>query len=177
MKNKKTTLILFALATALTFQERAGAQIVVKHSVFGNGGVVVSDSNYHVLGTVGQPLIGVASNSSNINFAGFWTLSSDLITSVEHIPSSIPKEFRLQQNYPNPFNPTTTIQFALPKQSVVTLKLFDILGREVATLVDEEMQPGEYKIVFEVKELASGVYFYRIQADGFVQSKKLTVLK
>ena len=102
----------------------------------------------------------------------------DIITSVEQISNSVlPKEFRLQQNYPNPFNPSTTIQFALPKRSEVMLKIFDLLGREVTTLVDEKLQPGEYKVIFEAEALSSGVYFYRIQAEGFVQTKELTLLK
>ena len=101
-----------------------------------------------------------------------------MISSVEQIVNSVlPTEFRLEQNYPNPFNPSTTIQFALPKLSTVTLTLFDILGRKVTTLVDEEMQPGEYKVVFEEKDLPSGVYFYRIQAEEFVRTKKLMLLK
>ncbi|MDZ7291387.1 MAG: choice-of-anchor D domain-containing protein [candidate division KSB1 bacterium] len=91
--------------------------------------------------------------------------------------SGMPDEFRLFQNYPNPFNPATTIRFALPKRSPVTLMLFDVLGREVAILVDEELQPGEYKVVFEASDLSPGVYLYRLQAEGFSRTKKLTLMK
>jgi hypothetical protein len=103
---------------------------------------------------------------------------SALVTSVEAMqPSEIPDDFQLFQNYPNPFNPSTTIQFAIPKRAGVSLQIYDILGRKVATLIDEEMQPGQYKVVFEANALSTGVYFYRIQAEGFVQTKKLIVLK
>lgn len=103
---------------------------------------------------------------------------SSLVTSVEEKEQSeVPQNYELFQSYPNPFNPTTTIQFALPKRSEVSLKLFDVLGREVATLLDEELQPGEYKVVFEAEGLSSGVYFYRIQAKGLVRTKKLMLLK
>jgi hypothetical protein len=177
MKHKKISLILVIFAIALTFCHPAVAQIVVQHSVFGNGGTVISNREFQIASTVGQPMIGVASNSSNNNFAGFWSLPIELITSIEQISKSIPKEFRLEQNYPNPFNPSTAIEFALPKVSKVTLKIYDILGREVTTLLDEEMQPGEYKVVFEANELASGVYFYRLQTQDFVRVKKLMLLK
>ena len=131
-----------------------------------------------MLATFGQIAIGQSSNASIMSKAGFWYQTVDIITSIEAIPNDLlPKEFRLEQNYPNPFNPTTTIQFALPKRSAVTLKLFDILGREVATLVDEELQAGEYKVIFEAEALPSGVYFYRIQTEGLVKTRKLTLLK
>ena len=121
---------------------------------------------------------GVASSANYISRVGVWYQFVDVITSVAQSESDvIPKEFRLDQNYPNPFNPATTIQFALPRESQVKLKLFDILGREVTTLVDEELEPGEYKVVFEAKGLTSGVYFYRIIIEGFVRTKKLTLLK
>lgn len=100
-----------------------------------------------------------------------------LITSVEQIPDNVPKEFRLEQNYPNPFNPSTTIQFALPMRSEVMLRVFDILGKEVETLVDEELQPGEHKVVFKVEELPSGVYYYRLRVESYVSTKKLILLR
>ncbi len=178
MKSLMFILILIALTSAFPFQQPVVAQMVVPNSVFGNGGAVISDSQYRIVGTLGQPFIGVAGNPSTINNVGFWYLTArELASSVEQIPSSVPKEFRLQQNYPNPFNPTTTIEFALPKQSNVTLKLFDILGREVATLVDDELESGVHKINFDGKDLASGIYFYRIHAEGFLKTKKLMLLK
>ena len=88
-----------------------------------------------------------------------------------------PTVYRLYQNYPNPFNPATTIQFELPKRSKVTLKIFNVLGSELATLIDKEMNAGEYKVVFDAHGFPSGVFFYRIQAEGFVQSRKLLLLK
>jgi len=85
--------------------------------------------------------------------------------------------YKLSQNYPNPFNPTTTIEYAIPRQELVTLKVYDILGREVKTLVNGQMQAGNHSIIFNGNNLASGVYFYRIQAGNFVQTKKLVLLK
>ena len=163
----------------------AYAQTKIPHHVLANGGNVTSSGQYQIVGTLGQQVIGISSNGTNTQSGGFWSLPIELITSVEEIPSTvIPKEFRLDQNFPNPFNPSTTIQFAVPKNADVTVKLFDLLGREVATLVDEEFAPGEYKLLFEAGELASGVYFYRIvgkttsgTAERFVSTRKLMLLK
>jgi hypothetical protein len=85
--------------------------------------------------------------------------------------------FSLMQNYPNPFNPSTMIEFQIPKSGHVTLTVYNLLGMEVKTLVNEEMKPGSYKSIFDGSSLASGVYLYRIQANGFVQSKKFVLLK
>jgi photosystem II stability/assembly factor-like uncharacterized protein len=104
-----------------------------------------------------------------------------------------PSEFKLEQNYPNPFNPSTKIKFTIPsvyairqlpeKQSqMVTLKVYDVLGNEIATLVNEELSPGEYKVEFTVgqdssPDIASGIYFYTLRAGSFVQTKKMILLK
>jgi C1A family cysteine protease len=89
----------------------------------------------------------------------------------------IPKEYKLSQNYPNPFNPITTIQYQIPQKNHVTLKVFDVLGREVVTLVSEQKPAGAYTIQFDGSGLTSGVYFYRLQAGAYVNTKKFLLLK
>jgi len=89
----------------------------------------------------------------------------------------IPNTYTLFQNYPNPFNPTTDIKFSIPKSGVVKIVVFDILGREVRTLVNEFRQTGEYNISFDASNLASGVYFYRLEANDFTQTKKMLLIK
>lgn len=91
--------------------------------------------------------------------------------------SKLPTEFALYNNYPNPFNPTTKIKYDLPKESEVILKVYDILGREVATLVDMKQAAGYYEVSFNAANLATGVYIYRISTGGFVQSKKMLLVK
>jgi hypothetical protein len=91
--------------------------------------------------------------------------------------STIPSWYGLSQNYPNPFNPSTTIDYQLPTQSHVTLKVFDVLGREVATLVNENKNSGNYEVDFDGSKLPSGVYFYRLSAGSFIEIKKLLLLK
>lgn len=96
---------------------------------------------------------------------------------VAESKASLPKEYNLSQNYPNPFNPTTIIGYQLPKSGFVTLKVFDILGREIASLVNERKEAGAYQISFNASRLASGTYFYRLQVDGYTQTKELQFLK
>ncbi len=88
-----------------------------------------------------------------------------------------PRSFNLEQNYPNPFNPTTTIVYTIPHSRFVSLKVYDILGREVKTLVNQEELPGTYKVQFNGNGIASGVYFYRIEAGEFISTKKFVLLK
>jgi hypothetical protein len=89
----------------------------------------------------------------------------------------LPTAFRLGQNYPNPFNPITVIKYELPRASHVTLKIYNTLGQEVATVVDENKPAGVHTAQFDATGLASGVYLYRLTAGNFVEAKKLTVLQ
>ncbi|MFZ1978969.1 MAG: YCF48-related protein [Bacteroidota bacterium] len=91
--------------------------------------------------------------------------------------TELPKSYALSQNYPNPFNPSTTIAFALPSRSFVTLKIYDMLGREVALLASEELAAGNYTRQWNAASLSSGIYFYRLEAGSFIQTKKLILLK
>jgi hypothetical protein len=90
---------------------------------------------------------------------------------------SIPKEYNLAQNYPNPFNPSTTVNFSVPSSEFVTLKVYDVLGNEIATLVNEEKPAGSYEVEFSADGLTSGIYFYKLQAGSFVETKKMILLK
>jgi hypothetical protein len=87
------------------------------------------------------------------------------------------KEYELVQNYPNPFNPATIIKYNIPKSGEVKLRVFDILGREVTTLVNSYQKEGRYEVEFNASKLASGVYIYRLEADDFVNSKKMLLVK
>jgi hypothetical protein len=100
------------------------------------------------------------------------------ITSMEYNGNSeLSLDYYLSQNYPNPFNPKTNFEFQISNFGFVSLKVYDILGSEVATLVNEVKQPGTYKIEFNAGQLSSGIYFYRIQAGSFSQIKKMILLK
>jgi hypothetical protein len=99
------------------------------------------------------------------------------LVGIQLISSEIPEGFKLKQNYPNPFNPVTKINFDLPFSSNVTIKVFDITGREIATLVNDFHQAGSYNVTFDAMNISSGVYFYRIEAGGFVQTKRMVLLR
>jgi hypothetical protein len=98
-------------------------------------------------------------------------------TSIHEDEVNIPSEIMLYQNYPNPFNPTTTITFSIPQREHVTLAVFDVLGREVATLVDGELNPGGHSVVFDAASLPSGVYFYSMTTSAISLLKSMTAIK
>ena len=85
--------------------------------------------------------------------------------------------FLLSQNYPNPFNPSTTIKYSIPNTGDVSIKVFDVLGKEVVTLVNEEKPTGEYEVKFNAANLTCGIYFYQLKADNFVETKKMILLR
>ena len=99
------------------------------------------------------------------------------LTGVKHPLNEIPASYNLEQNYPNPFNPITKIKYQIPKNSFVSLRIFDLLGNEVAILVNENKKAGYYEVNFDGTNYASGVYFYRIEAESFVNFKKMMLIK
>jgi hypothetical protein len=110
-----------------------------------------------------------------INEAYIDTLETPV--SVEEITNEIPTDYLLSQNYPNPFNPNTTIQFAIPRSSFVNLEIYNALGEKVSVLISEELSVGTYKYEWSAEDLTSGIYFYRITAGDFSQTKKLILMK
>lgn len=119
---------------------------------------------------------GIGSNGATGPWSNTWDFTTQTITGVA-VVGGVPDRFELAQNYPNPFNPSTTIRYSVPSTSPVTLKVYDVLGREVETLVHEEKSPGVYEINFDASKLASGLYIYRLVAGDFVSVKKMTLLK
>ena len=114
--------------------------------------------------------VSISTNGGNI------TIPIDYLVNVEKI-SSTPDNYRLTQNYPNPFNPTTTIEFSLPQSSKVLLKVYDVLGKEVISLVNEEKSAGSYKVNFDAGNLSSGLYFYKLETENFNEVKKMLLVK
>jgi Cu/Zn superoxide dismutase len=105
-------------------------------------------------------------------------IGPQVVTEVEQISAEIPSRFLLEQNYPNPFNPTTTIRFSVPEESRVSLKIFNLLGQEVATLLDGNRPAGSYVVTVDARSLASGLYFYRLMSrDGISLTRKMMLLK
>lgn len=111
------------------------------------------------------------------NESGYSDEFSFLITSVEGDPRVLPTEFALEQNYPNPFNPTTTINFALKESSPVTLIIYNMLGEEVMTLIDDQLEAGTHRVSVSASDLNSGIYFYKLRAGSFTAVRKMIVMK
>jgi hypothetical protein len=173
MKNIKSLIALFfILATSIIFSQEQ-----IPYSVFSSMGGLQSNSNNMVYSTLGESVIGVASNSSNQLLSGFWNVyKQNVVTAVED-DEIVPLEFRMEQNYPNPFNPSTIIRFSVSEKSNVVLKVYDILGSEVATLVNNDMDIGRYEVEFRADNYSSGIYIYKISAGDFVSTKKMILLK
>ncbi|MCX6164339.1 MAG: T9SS type A sorting domain-containing protein [Ignavibacteriae bacterium] len=112
------------------------------------------------------------------NTTSVWTAIIDSMTiGVEKIGESVPSSFSLKQNYPNPFNPKTIIKFDLSKSGKVKLSIFDITGKELTALINEELSTGKYETTFDASEYSSGVYFYRLKTGNFSEIKKMVYIK
>lgn len=125
-------------------------------------------------------------NSTGQDSAVLWSMTNPIVEQavwttepigINNISVEIPKEYSLLQNYPNPFNPTTNIRFDLPKNGFVTLKVYNMLGKEIATLISKNLNAASYVVDFNAAELPSGIYFYKLQAGDFTSIKKMSLIK
>jgi len=131
--------------------------------------------------TVGCSYIGFSSDQSgwgNPLSNQIYKYIGPAITSVEEEEIDIlPTEYSLSQNYPNPFNPSTNIKYSVPQPSQVQIKVYDVLGNEIETLVNEEKPAGTYELTWNAANLSSGIYFYQLKAGEYVNTKKMILLK
>lgn len=150
---------------------------IVYHSF--STGSFRSEGNDAVLTTLlGQSIFGASSANGISVFTGYSAYGKGMITAVTQRPEAVPALFSLQQNYPNPFNPSTTIAFTVQRSGMTTLKVYDILGKEVATLVNDNREAGVYyQARFDASHLASGIYFSRLTNDGRQVMKKMMLIK
>ena len=105
------------------------------------------------------------------------TIKYSQLIGINIISKKLPNNFKLSQNYPNPFNPNTKIQFAIPQNGIVSLKVYDILGREVKTLVNQSLKAGTYEINWDAATYSSGIYFYRLESENYYEAKKMILIK
>ena len=116
----------------------------------------------------------VGSSHNGSNLVKWW--KNDGVTGMEHTPA-FPEEFKLAQNYPNPFNPSTAIGYSIPQEGFTSLKIYDLLGNELATLFSEVKLAGNYEVEFDATVLSSGIYFYQLKAGTFIETKKMLLVK
>lgn len=175
--------VLFLLISTLTPLCSLSAQSQIVWQSFGSGFANSKGAGSSIISVLGQSFVGEASGNGILLRSGFGGLSSTM-TSVKVSQEKIPLAYTLSQNYPNPFNPSTVIVFGIPEASHVSLQIFDIVGREVSTLVNEDLFAGNYRSTFIADHLSSGVYFYRIVASRksdkgrlFIETKKFMLIK
>lgn len=167
-----------------------GSQLVYKKNLSSTGTSINGTADISIPGETLvylKPVFKLGGNdstaSSLLAAEKFTTINNEItpaVSSGSQVLASIPgkpKSFALGQNYPNPFNPATVISYSLPKAGHVTLKVYDIIGRQVAVLYSGNRQPGRYTVNFDASKLASGVYFYRLRAGNYVTTKKMILLK
>jgi hypothetical protein len=111
-------------------------------------------------------------------YTHLWSrLEEYLATGIEDDEETIPSDYALLQNYPNPFNPSTQISFSLPEPGFVSLKVYDLLGREAAVLIERDMSPGKHTVSFDGREFSSGMYFYVLKSGDFYETRKMLLLQ
>jgi hypothetical protein len=141
----------------------------------------ITDTSFALSSLVGETIyywrVKANNGGGSSAYSPTWSFRTMGPVSVQQPASDVPREFSLSQNYPNPFNPSTTISFDIPRQSHVKLVVYDVLGREVRTLVDEEKQPGRYSVTFDASTLPSGVYLCRMMAGDFTHARKMVVMR
>ncbi len=156
-------------------KESLKSKLTLSVGIGGKIGISVGATNYSVTVPAVKFPVNIGTISFTTNPLAGMTFSG--ITGVTGRESPVPGSYMLDQNYPNPFNPTTTIGYSIPKASLVVLKVFNVLGQNVNTLVDKFESPGNYAVRFNGSGLPSGLYFYRLQAGNFISTKKLVVMK
>lgn len=137
---------------------------------FSGQGSIYLSNNYAQSG-----LNGCSIKIDGIRIGNSWAAS--VLSSVKLISNEVPSGFSLHQNYPNPFNPSTIIEYGIPEYGFVKLKVYDVLGNEIKTLVSENLQAGKYEVDFSGENLPSGIYYYRLEANGFSVSKNMILVK
>ena len=183
------------------FAQNTQVQLTSPFSIYPDVPLPANNVNYWIP-QAGSPALS-GSSFSNPNLSGFenvtyrgafgnanWTSNWSQfnpknyeVISVRQISSTVPENFDLKQNYPNPFNPVTKLEFEISNPGFVSLKVFDLTGKEVAVLINEILSPGSYETEFNAgnsvqgNNFASGVYFYKLEANGFMQTKRMMLLK
>ena len=138
------------------------------------------DTHTSTWATISNANINSSNNTvtfSTSNIGNSFILTGDSPTSVETSNDLVVESFTLEQNYPNPFNPSTTIKYQISDVGFVTLKVYDVLGNEVALLVNEKKEVGSYEVNFDASKLSSGVYIYQLNVNEFINTKKMVLLK
>lgn len=168
------------------FIDLNGDSVTVRHGILGDLGTPMYKKNGLPGTSTLAPVCAIYKEGSNkysafaysgVGPTGVYYNMESLVTGITQLGSNIPERYSLSQNYPNPFNPSTKIKFALPNQGNVKITMFDAAGRVLETSVNSEFNPGTYEFTWNASKYSSGVYFYRIEAKGFTETKKMAFVK
>ncbi len=165
------------LGIALLACPRADALVVLRTSVMGCGGDHVSDPNYDHWCTVGQAAVGQTGNAYYLHYAGFWYPTSYHFSEVMDPLAGVPTAFALGYGTPNPVGAVGSVNYAVPTRGHVAIRLYDVTGRQVQTLVNGHVEPGYHEAPLRGRGLSGGIYFCRMEAEGFSATKRLVRLR
>jgi hypothetical protein len=168
-----TRILVFPQYSPFRIQYKYGANWGLASNTGGNDNEN-SVGNDHFITLEARLLSGTVNNTFGV--MGDHTLE-EVVTGIKEIGSGMPESYSLDQNYPNPFNPSTSIRFSITEPGLVTLKIYNALGQEVATLLNEEKSVGTYEYTFNASNLTSGIYFYKIQSNNFTATRKMMLVK
>lgn len=176
---RKTGVVMFVLFLAATAAIPGLSQTRMSRAVVSAGGQDMTGASHHIRGTVGQAAIGLATNPAYSMEIGFWLGYRQLVSPVPETPSFA---WGLEQNHPNPFNPRTRISYSLPEETHVTLRIFDLRGKRVCTLVDRTVLAGEHAEIWRGRDavgapVSSGVYFARLDSEYGVLTRKMVLTR
>jgi len=157
--------------------KRTGTSWTEEAKLLLSDGAADDNFGYSVSISGDYAFVGLSGDDDNGDGSGSAYVYSGIIVGIDDERAGLPAEFVLSQNYPNPFNPVTNISFSLSSSGNVSLRIYNLLGEEVARLVDGYKQAGEYNTQWNASKFASGIYFYRLQASAFVQTRKMVLLK
>ena len=168
------------------YVDNDGDSVTIRRGVIGNLGTTLHRKNSNQSTGVLAPVCAIYKDGANkfsaFGYAGsgpanvYYNMES-LVTGIQNIGGNIPSKFSLSQNYPNPFNPVTNIKFAVPKSSFVKLVVYDIQGRLVETILQNELPAGTYKADWDASKFSTGIYFYKLESEGFSETKKMMLVK
>ncbi len=171
------TRLIFLFVLFLTLEGRTAFSQDVERPLFPSGFGFSQSASTTLVSSIGEPFVGFSQMGSASIRSGSLSGTVVIATGLLVNNGQLPRAYELYQNYPNPFNPSTTVKYDLPKASFVTLCIYDVLGRNISTIVNEEKPAGAYQVNVYLPNLPSGVYFYRIQAHDYVKTKKLVLLR
>lgn len=169
--------IVIVVLCIVAFSWQATAQYKLAGGVIAGGGGTTAGSVNRISATIGQALAGSTGGALNKAWLGFWFARTSPVTEVKLVEQTVPVTFRLEQNFPNPLNPTTTIRYTLPGRTHVILTVFNTLGEKVVDLVNDNLEAGFHEASLNAGNLASGVYFYRLTAGSFTDTRRMLILK